>query len=318
MEPNLSATEINRQVSLVELLSRLGYQPRSKSGKEFFYLSMIRDSDTKPSFCVNSEYSVWFDHGLGRGGNVVEFAKLYWKNLEFKEVLEEIGRVMNLSPVPTQVRKESREEKRRRFQKVPHYKVDETKPLGNHPSITAYLKSRGVWDVAGERLKEVYYHVLDDNNQRKNFYAAGWKNDLGGWEVRNKYFKGCLGKKALSFIPGDKNKLLVFEGFLDYLSWLFEHRKSQESVIVLNSLVLLPQAIARASHFAEVSIFFDFDRKGREATKSFVEQVPGSSDLSGHYQGHNDYNEKLMSELNNLVKEPFSEYMAKLKVGFSR
>ena len=56
-------------------------------------------------------------------------------------------------------------------------------------------------------------------------FAAGWLNEAGGWEVRNKYFKGCLGQKAISFIPGHQKELCVFEGYINYLSWKTENTR---------------------------------------------------------------------------------------------
>jgi hypothetical protein len=64
----LSAADIKEQVSLVDLLARLGFEPVRRSGKELMYLSMLRESDTKPSFAVNELLNVWFDHGSGKAG----------------------------------------------------------------------------------------------------------------------------------------------------------------------------------------------------------------------------------------------------------
>src|ERR1022692_1531044 len=91
----INASDVKAQVSLSDLLARLGFQPLRKSGKELLYLSMLRDSDTKPSFAVNEQLGVWYDHGIGKGGNIIDFGLAFWKNLSFQEVLEKIVQVSN-------------------------------------------------------------------------------------------------------------------------------------------------------------------------------------------------------------------------------
>ena len=195
----LLANQIKEQVSLVDLLARLGFQPLRTAGKELLYLSMIRNNDTKPSFTVNEQLGVWYDHGLGKGGNIIDFGLAYWK-MPFQEVLEKIMQVIG-QQIPVKVPQERL--RKRSAVKIPHYEIQEIKELGNNPAITEYLQRRCVWEAAQGRLSEVYYYVEDQKRLRKYFFAAGWQNELGSWEVRNLYFKGCLGHKALTLIPGD-------------------------------------------------------------------------------------------------------------------
>jgi hypothetical protein len=283
-----SATQIKEQVSLVDLLSRLGFQPSRRSGKELLYLSMIRDSDTNPSFAVNEQLGVWYDHGLGEGGNIIDFGLAFWQ-LPLAEVLEKIVQVTSAEIKPVF------SGRKRSAVKIPHYEIQEIKELGNNPGITEYLKSRGIWEAAQGRLKEIYYYVEDQKKLRKYFFAAGWPNELGAWEVRNPYFKGCLGHKAISFIPGEQTKLSVFEGYLNYLSWLTENPLATDSVLILNSLSLLNIGIIKAKEFAGVDLYFDRDNAGRNASLDFNKAVPQANDRSAIYKGHNDYNEKLVA-----------------------
>lgn len=290
------ANEIKKQVSLASLLAQLGYQPVRKSGKELFYLSMIRDSDINPSFCVNDRLGVWFDHGLGKGGNVIDFALAYWAPLPFGAAIEKMMQAYQL-PLPlTSTVQPAAPYRDPKPAPEPRYWIHAFKDLGNHPLITGYLQSRGVWQQAQTRMKELYYYVKDDHDQKRNYFSAGWPNEKGGWEVRNASFKGSLGPKAMSFIPGtEARKLVLFEGFMDYLSWLNEHNEDRSAILVLNSLALLPAAIARAQSYAHISVFFDHDAAGYAATEKLLTAIPWAMDLSGHYQGFNDYNEKLIS-----------------------
>jgi hypothetical protein len=282
------ANQIKEQVSLVDLLSRLGFQPLRTTGRESLYISMIRDSDINPSFSVNDTLGVWYDHGLDKGGNIIDFGLVYWQ-LPFCEVLEKILQITSAEIKPPSPGR------KRSAVKIPHYQIQEFKALGNNQAITEYLRSRKIWEAAQNKLKEIYYYVEDQKGLRKFFFAAGWQNELGAWEVRNLYFKGCLGHKAISFVPGDADRLAVFEGYLNYLSWLTENPQATHSVLVLNSLSLLNIGIIKAKDFAEVSLYFDRDSAGEIACLHFKKAVPQAVDCSAIYRHHNDYNEKLVS-----------------------
>lgn len=151
--------------------------------------------------------------------------------------------------------------------------------------------------MADGHISELYYYVQDNNGKRKDFFAAGWPNENDGWEVRNKYFQGCLGHKGLSFIEGHEDELVVFEGYMDYLSWKFENEDAVPSVLVLNSLSLLPAGINRARKFEYIETYFDRDKAGLKASCDFKAALPMAKDRSNIYLGFKDYNEKLMDEL---------------------
>lgn len=288
----LKASEIKENYSLVDLLTHLGYEPVKRIHNEQLYLSMLRDSDTTPSFSVNDKQGTWFDFGEGKGGNIIDFGLQYWKGLPFPEVLEKIvltcgGLVPVLGP---QIYK-----RQPSAEKEPNYEILDIKNLGSNAAILNYLESRGVGQVAEGRLKEIYYYVEDEDKKRNNFFAAGWQNEHGAWEIRNLNFKGCLGHKAISFIPNSEKKLAVFEGFFNYLSWLTENPFAADSVLVLNSLSLLQAGIFKAQDFRDIALYLDNDQSGRQATLDFTSALPWAKDRAGIYRGYNDYNDLIVA-----------------------
>lgn len=309
----LTAKELKEQGSLVDLLSRLGYQPVPKRGREKMYISMLRDNDTNPSFSVNDDLGVWFDHGDGKGGNIIDFGLAYWKNLGFNEVVKKIQEVCSIEPV------QQRAPRPRKPIKVQHV-VERVKPLGTHPAITDYLKGRGVFEVAKFYLSEVYYYVEDENEVRKHYFAAGWLNENNSWEVRNRYFKGCMGHKGITFIPGHPKKAVVFEGFINFLSWRYEHPEADHSVIVLNTLTLLQQGINKAKAFSSLDIYFDRDKAGKSSSRDFLKALPYATDRSAVYDGFNDYNDKIKAQLKVVAtaQESKSNFFANVRVPFIR
>lgn len=287
----LKASEIKQNYSIVDLLSRLGFEPVNKAGKEKRFVSMLRDSDITPSFSVNDRKGAWRDFGDDTGGNIIDFGLRYWPRLSFSEVLEKIVETCD-GPVQNYQRQQGPV-------KEPNYQILDIKDLGCNYAILNYLESRGIASVAGGRLKEIYYYVEDEAKKRNNFFAAGWQNEQGAWEVRNVNFKGCLGHKAISFIPNSERKLAVFEGFFNYLSWLTENPFATESVLVLNSLSLLHPGIIKAQQFECIALYLDNDPSGRQATNNFIATLPQAKDCAYKYEGYNDYNDRIVAEQQN-------------------
>ena len=85
----------------------------------------------------------------------------------------------------------------------------------------------------------------------------------GGYEACNALFKGFVGtEKTVSFIDQpDSRKLLVFEGFMDFLSFLTIRKNSnlECAVLVLNSTNLWRQALPHIQdkRFDEIELFLD-------------------------------------------------------------
>jgi len=296
-QPNkISARWVKDHISIVDLLANLGYPPPKPVGKERKYVSMIRDSDTTPSLSVDEKAGTWYDHGDAIGGNIIDLGKRLWKDLSFPEVLEKIVDVTNSGHLI--INPETPKRRQQQAVKEPHYHILNVQDIGVNNAITEYLQCRGVWQTARGRLKEVYYYVEDEQKKRNNFFAAGWQNANGSWEIRSTLdFKACLGHKDISFIPGNPESLAVFEGFMDYLSWLSDNPFAEESVLVLNSLSLLQAGIAKAERFTSISTYFDNDLSGRKATQAFKVFLPQTLDRSAVYEGYNDYNDKIVAEL---------------------
>jgi hypothetical protein len=234
---------------------------------------------------------------MGKGGNIIDFARLYWKDASFKETLEKIESVCNLKIDAADIQFPTPRPRIRMAIKLPNYKIKEVKLFGITEGINAYLKSRGVFDVAAGNMQEVHYYVENEKKVRKDYFAAAWKNETGGWEVRNKYFKGCLGKKGVTFVPGDPKLLTVFEGYMNYLSFLKDKPNSKASALVLNSLALLDKGIRLAKAFPEIDLYLDRDKSGYTALSTWMKALPYSVDRSVAYQGYNDYNDRIIADM---------------------
>ena len=65
-----------------------------------------------------------------------------------------------------------------------------------NPYLLRYIAERGIsLSIANRFCSEIRY-----NNTNRTYYAIGFSNDAGGWEIRSPYFKGCIAPKAITTI----------------------------------------------------------------------------------------------------------------------
>ncbi|WP_347283042.1 toprim domain-containing protein, partial [uncultured Muribaculum sp.] len=177
-------------------------------------------------------------------------------------------------------------------QRPPSIIVERVQPLEN-PALLDYLMERGIGlDTAHVHCSEVHYRVAD-----KFYFAVGFRNDAGGWDLRNRYFKGCT-SKAPTTRRGDYPTCLVFEGFMNYLSYLTLKRNPTppHNIAVLNSVTNLAKVVPFIASHEQVYAYLDNDEAGRKATTELKAACRNLSDQSVHYRPHNDLNDYLRSQ----------------------
>ena len=168
-----------------------------------------------------------------------------------------------------------------------------TVPL-EHRSFVAYLQERGIpAHIAKAKCKEAHYSV-----NGKPYFAVAFENVNNGWELRNKYFKGCRGRKDISYLPwsrdGPSTECVVFEGFIDYLSALALGIISGADAIILNSVVNVNKAVPYFKGYTTINCYLDNDNAGQTALAELT-AIYGSTviDRSTLYSEFNDLNEYL-------------------------
>ncbi|MFD1771347.1 toprim domain-containing protein [Sphingobacterium suaedae] len=305
-------TDDFRDLSIVDFLAKLGHYPVKKSGKEVFYHSMLRDTrGITPSFTVWEEGGKWLDRGGAgstgiQGGGIVQLGMAYWPELSFVEVLKKISEVsgIHISPRPSYGSRQDHVKERSADNYA--FELVGSRPVGSNFLLTRYLESRGILDVASGRMREVYYRNRNNSdNELPPYYALGWPNDLGGWEFTTaKGFKSSIGKKSISTIPGNPGHVALFEGYVDYLSWLkINQPKVVPTVVVLNSIVQLGAAMDKIKDIPKIGIYFDNDGPGKQCADKLSSELPRAVDHSTEYRGYKDYNDRLCAEMNLSLKD---------------
>ena len=278
-----------KQIDLVSYLDSIGHQPKLIRNSDHWYYSPFREEKT-PSFKVNRQRNVWFDHGTGEGGTIIDLGvKLY--NCTYHELIEKLT---NGKPI---LNKRSEAQPTKETQsKIEVLSIGSLKA----PELTSYLTSRGIYiDTATQYCSEVDFRIGE-----RNYKAIGFPNRTGGFELRNQWFKGSSSPKDISLITSENNssKLSVFEGFIDFLSALrisnpkFLETTKDSSFLVLNSVAFIGREIPLLRSFPEVSLFLDNDNAGKEAkTRLHAQGIP-FKDASTWYSKYKDVNEFLLSD----------------------
>ena len=272
-----------KQIPIVDYLAQTGFEAKLTKGVNYWYCSPLR-SELTPSFKVNAERNQWYDFGTGDHGDIIDLvcALQHCSTAEAMRRLTTLKGV-RLAPSPfggtTPVRPQA-----------PSMELISVQAV-KHPKLLLYLSERGLQPSdASPFLSEVYYKVSE-----KCFFALGFPNDAGGWELRNPYFKGCFAPKAITTIRGtDSHKLQLFEGFMDFLSWRKLHPEVQDDSIILNSLTLLPKLIPTLHPYPIIESLLDNDEAGNQATKQLFDAGLPVKDMRACYAPYKDINEYLI------------------------
>lgn len=268
-----------RNFSIVQVLQEINISPLRQTERDAWYLSPLR-IETVASFHVSKLKNRWYDHGLGKGGNVIDLVVMI-KNCSVKEALDYLAGEDGSFSFQQQ-----------RILGSDTLTICEVKEI-NHPALLQYLDDRRIPAlIAREYCKEVFYQV---NN--KNFFAIGLQNSLGGWEFRNKYFKTSTSPKSYTYLKNDSNQLLILEGMFDFLSLatLYPELVSSSDCIVLNSLSFLEEIEALVPNYQQTHAYLDNDPAGRRATERLKSICPYLVNMSDFYRGYGDLNDLLVN-----------------------
>ncbi len=280
-----------RNIPIENVLSRIGLFPKRNLDKESWYFSPFR-SETKASFKVSKVLNRWYDHGEGRGGNVIDLIIL----LRNCTVSEALGFLKEESEFFSfQQPEQSKRKAAKNYEIVSINKIKK-------PALISYLHSRKVdVSLAQKYCKELHYSVntleAKSKNKVKTYYTIAFENDLGGFEVRNKFFKGCLGRKSITTILNQSQTGALFESWSDFLSYLtLKIEIPNEDFIILNSTSLIKKTEELLNRYSTLKVFFDNDTAGKN-TLDFIKKKANSKvlDCSGHYSGHEDLNDYLVN-----------------------
>lgn len=229
-----------KKIPITDYLHSLGYSPVKQQGANLWYKSPLRE-EHEASFKVNTEREQWYDFGAGKGGNIIALAQELYCSDHLPYLLNRIAeQAQHVRPVSFSFRQQ---------RSAPSFQHLEVRDL-THPALLRYLQGRGIdLTLAKRECRELRF-----THDGKPYFAIGFPNVAGGYEVRNSFFKGCIAPKDITHIrqQGEpREKCLVFEGFMDYLSFLTLRTKNcpvmpnldRQDYVILNSTANVQKAI---------------------------------------------------------------------------
>ncbi len=267
-----------KQLDMVQYLASQGHKPISIKGNDHWYISPLRD-EKAASFKVNAKYNIWYDHGLGKGGNLIDFGTQYFK-CSVSDFLKTLAGSLSFQAQQSSSRRDIADAPRLIIEKVEELTSD---------ALLKYLRERRInLDIAWLFCKQVTY-----NFGGKKYYGIGFPNNTGGWEIRNRFYKTSSSPKDYTLIENSSQNITVFEGYMDFLSFIGSNMDDymQSDYLILNSLSFFDRALPLMKCYATKHLYLDQDEAGRKATVKALAIDKTFVDNSNLYKGFKDYND---------------------------
>lgn len=278
-----------KRYPIVEYLERKGIKPVRKTPTYAMYRSPLRE-ETHPSFKVDTEKNLWIDYGEGRGGSIIDLC-MRMEGCTLSEAIHRLGQ--NASDngtysflndfMPNNFQPVMAVNGARRL-----IEISDTLP----PHLQDYLtKVRCInLEKAMPFLKCISYEV-----RGRRYQAIGFANLSGGYELRDdKTFKGTIAPKDITPIFTDRTEpVCIFEGFMDFLSFLSMKEEITNHCLVMNSVSNVARTIRYLNdrHLTHIRAFLDNDEAGQRTIQDFIKAGFHVEDMNIHYKDFKDLNE---------------------------
>jgi len=275
-----------REISITDFLKKSGISLIRENQNSAWYLSPIRN-ENEASFKVSKNLNRWYDHGIGKGGNIIDLVIGMNNGCSVQEALSILDRT-----VPSF----SFQQQNTSAVLKPEAEICIGKILPiRHPALIRYLERRKInAEVAGRYAREVHYSMNE-----KRYFAIGLENVSGGWELRNPYYKNAAAPKDYSYFSKSNKILSVMEGMFDFFSLLtlYPSLPHKSDFLVLNSVSFTGRIQKVALPYSKVGLYLDNDPAGKKATKQLMADLSNSVDMSALYEGKKDLNQLLTAPI---------------------
>lgn len=265
-----------KAIDMVAYLSVKGIEPAKVKGNNYWYHSPLRSEKT-PSFKVNRHRNQWYDFGEGKGGNLLDFILLL-ENVSIPEALQRLAQISDPPTLPTTLQPDS-----------PTIEILSVHPVTFVSLIRYYWSRRITTEIADQYLQEVRY-----KNGDRTYYALGFQNDAGGYELRSPYFKGSSRPKSPTWFKYGAEELAVFEGSFDFLSFRTIHQNQVTPLrdfLILNSTSFFEMCLTKMQAYRRTHLYLDNNATGSKCTALALTTSPQQFiDERSLYAGYDDFN----------------------------
>jgi hypothetical protein len=240
---------------------------------------------------VNIKLNKWYDWsgGENKGGDLVNFGTNFFK-CSVKDFLAK----MDSYYISLTAHQMQPHVIKARDEQDSQIKVTSARSLTSL-SLLNYLKKRKIpQHIARRYCQEINYEL-----KGKGYYSIGFKNDAGGYAMRNEYVKFASSPNASTFINNGTTDIAVFEGFFDFLSYKAVYDKQPEpprNYLILNSTSFFENNLPLMQEHSKVHLFLDNDKAGQKCVDQALalgkEKFIDERQL---YKNYNDLNDWLVN-----------------------
>ena len=294
-----------KRYPIVEYLERKGVKPVRRTAAYALYCSPLRE-EIHPSFKVDTEKNLWIDYGEGRGGSIIDLC-MRMEGCTLSEAIRRLGQNAPVNDtysflndfVPNNSQPMMAINGARRL-----IEISDTLP----PYFQEYLMKERCIDLekATPFLKCMSYEV-----RGRHYQAIGFANLSGGYELRDdKTFKGTIAPKDITPIFTDRAEpVCIFEGFMDFLSFLSMKEEITNHCLVMNSVSNVARTIRYLNdrHLTHIRAFLDNDEAGQRTIQDFIKAGFHVEDMNIHYKDFKDLNEYHVSRVREQQKRKAQE-----------
>ena len=294
-----------KRYPIVEYLERKGIKPVRRTAAYALYRSPLRE-ETHPSFKVDTEKNLWIDYGEGRGGSIIDLC-MRMEGCTLSEAIRRLGQ--NASDNGT------------------YSSLNDFVPNNSHPVMAANGIRRliEISDTLPPHFQEYLTKVRCINLEKampflkcisyevrgRRYQTIGFANLSGGYELRDdKTFKGTIAPKDITPIFTDGTEpVCIFEGFMDFLSFLSMKEEITNHCLVMNSVSNVARTIRYLNdrHLTHIRAFLDNDEAGWRAVQDFIKAGFHVEDMNIHYKDFKDLNEFHVSRVREQQKRKAQE-----------
>lgn len=243
--------------------------------------------DKHPSLSVTLDGKGWQDHSDNTHGNLIDLVARCIGTNDFGRICAEFDKGISSFEI-VKYQSDGSKEKRTAFSSF------DIIPLQSK-GLFAYLHQRGINPTIAKNLCcEAHYSFT--SKEDKFLYALAFPNDKGGYELRSAFFKGSKSPKGISTqILRNDAPYVVFEGFMDMLSFATLNGGQKHNYLVLNSVVNVDAAIeALKITKSQIYLCLDNDKAGTETTQKLQTTFPVARDIRHKILPYKDVNDYLL------------------------
>lgn len=276
-----------KAVDIMYFLNKHGITPKKEGSSRAYYLSPFRE-EASPSFIVYKNENRFYDWGEKWGGDVIDIAERLWSC----KTSDAINKLLNNDEeVPQYHRRPSI------IDTSPQISIVEDRGDITNEVLIEYMENirRVKVAVLNRYCTEVLFQFA--SSKYVSHVGVGMKNDVGGYSIRSVWFKGASSPAGITTVlTKDTDTCYLFEGFLDFISYVVMYGEPDHTSVILNSTVFVHVMTDLLAGFNEVHTWVDNDNAGDIAVDELIANNVNVVDRRGEFSDYNDLNEKLQAE----------------------